>query len=1023
MRGLSFGDFPLSWLFSRASARRIAIPALVAVLGSLALPASAIAAPTPPPSPSPSPKIAEEPDGLKLTHLGALNTSDGHLGKINSKGQVAGYVQNPETGKANAVLFSAGSTVNIHAALGNPDRGSQAVEVNDDGTVIGRVASQGGVPYADTFVYKDGKTTRLGLLYGSGINNRGQITGYEWIRDPDGSILNLAAFAGQDIEAYSLNESGEVVGMADMDPEKDVDKFRAFRTEPGKPLNPIKDRLNFVGETIATDVNDNGQVAGAGTDANDVHRPLIWDEGGDATVMKTPADRGGTVNAINNAGVGVGMMKAADDAPRAALYQNGQGIDLTDLVRAAGYDVTLRHATGINDRGQIAVVGRWGKQTTWDHAFLLDLGVRPVIGSLTIETQRYPSTEWNPVPDGAGSTVEGNKVRVVAQVTNPSDFLMQAEVGLVDDITGRSLISGRQVVELEPHKTVTVREEWDTNGWAWERGPKPQSDRTVSAKLYHGGRLVDSAIEPIVVLPKPVVAVHGWRSDAEDSWGTYNEMMKRLGHPQGHVWAVGDDQAEGRMDTGEPWNPLDETYSIRQNADELAIYVEDVRKKTGAFHVNMVAHSMGGLIARQYIQTQMPMTTGVRPAVSRLIGLGIPNGGSPCADRIVEEAITKELTPWYPSVIELTTDYLDGDDEQPRSGFNDRITNLKHVLASNLVGTDLPVICTSEKYPLPSLGDGVVPWWSALNLLLTPGWDDHHPLPYAWHSSMTSSENVFKEYVLPRLAYSVPFSNGTNGELTATGEKGTAPTGAAAPTDEGAEQNVSLSTFDGPTATVEPGQTAKVPLQVPQGLAFGVTGVLLPETVGLALRDPSGKVTTSYAAGSDAAKQLFQGLSVTGQQAGAWTLEITNTAAQAVKADLAAWVTGNPVKVAAKAEVAQDGRVTVTATVTDDGQPVTGVPVKAWLVGIESKPDRVAMTLNDDGNSGDGAAGDGVYGARTEALPGDRYYVVVKTETAKGLRTDRELVAKPDTREFELTLSAGPGGSVSASPAQEKYRA
>ncbi|MBB2913148.1 putative repeat protein (TIGR01451 family) [Streptosporangium becharense] len=860
------------------------------------------------------------------------------------------------------------------------------------------------------------------------MNDKGQMTGGNWIRDAGASTLLLGkqppgTETGQ-ITAKALNNSGSAVGIIN----RGGNSFDAFRSTPGQPLAFPRDSLvyesgDFESHHVqALDINDNGETAGFALSEAGGEIAVIWDEDGEAHRQHT--DFGGRVSAINNAGVGVGVHLAANGAPRAALYVDNQAVDLTDLARAAGYDVTLRYATGINDRGEIAVIGRLGKQTIWDQAYLIDLGTRPVIDALTVETQRYPSTEWTSVPDGAGRTVEGNKVRVTTRVTNPSGFPLTAEVRLVDGVSGRSIVKGAQILELDPHETVTAREIWDTTDWAWEKIAKPQSDRAVVAKLYYGGTPVDDETEGIVITPKPVVAVHGFRSDAEDTFGEFDEMMKELGHPEGHVFAVGDGQAEGRMDTGEKWNPLHESYRVWQNVDELATYIEGVRKKTGAFYVNVVAHSMGGLITRQYVQTKMPSTPDHKPAVTRLIGMGVPNAGSPCADMLVEKAIIERLSPWYPAVIELTTDWMIGEEEK-RNGFNDRITNLRGVRASNLVGVKLPVPCTTMMDPFPHLGDTVVPWWSAL--LPLPGWDDHHSAVMP-HSFMTFSEDMFKEYVLPRLAsltFGAPDPDpvpGLTGERSAA--KPDRKAGATVPAADGAGQENSLSVFAGPAATVEPGQTAKLPLQVPQGLAFGVTGVL-PETVGLALRDPSGKVTASYTAGSDQAKQPFQGLSATDPQAGAWTLEVTNTAAQAVKADLAAWVTGNPVKVAAETEAADDGRVTVKAAVTDGGQPVTGATVQAWLVGVEQASARVELTLNDDGASGDGAAGDGVYGARTDALADDRYYLVTKADTAKGLRTDRGIVevAKPDTREFELKLSATPGGSVTASPAQDKYRA
>ncbi|MDP9867943.1 MULTISPECIES: PKD domain-containing protein [Streptosporangium] len=992
-------------LFNRASARRIAHPLIAVVLGSLATPLPVLAA-------SQDATTASTARPIELMHLADMNTSDGKLGKINNKGQIVGQVPNPDSPLGRypkTVLFSreADPFTDLHAIIGGDYLVSSPRDINNEGAVI--------VGTSDTsasFLVKNGTATRLPWdPAGTAINDRGQIAGSMGVWSPDGSILKLQAFKHQYMEPSAMTNGGTVVGFADIDSGPLID-WRAFRTRPGEPLNLSRDLLIFGNaETRAMDVNDHDEVAGyvdrAGPDIEDI--PVIWDEEGEAQEQDVP--HGGRVYAINNDGVGVGVMFDAHAAPRAAMYVNGVATDLTNLVRAAGKDVYLKYASGINDLGQIAVVGRYGTSVA-DHVFLLDLGVdAPRLESFTLETQRYPSTDWRPVPDIGGSTVEGNKVRISMTVRNHSTtHPVRGYIRLADNKSKKPIVTGEIQVDLAPGQTKTIREIWDTTGWAWDNKSDPLSDRGPGAILYVAGNPVDGLANRISIVPKPVVAVHGFRSDAQDTWGEFDEIMKELGHPDGNVFAVGDGQAEGRMDTGEKWNPLHESYTMAQNVDELATYIEDVRKKTGAFHINLVAHSMGTLISRQYIQERMPSTPDNKPAVTRLIAMGAPNAGSPCADMVVERSITEELSPWFPAVIENTTEWVNGDGEH--KGFNGRITNLKGVRASNLVGDSWLVPCTTANYPLPFMGDGVVPWWSALHLL--PGWGDH-PITSTLHSYMTFSDDDFVRYVRPRLVSLVvgaPPVTGLTDKQAVQDEKTAAVTGG------------SLSMFGAPTVSVEPGKTASVPLQVPRGSAFGVTGVL-PETVGLSLRDPSGKVAASYAAGSDAAKQQYQGLSVADPQEGAWTLEVTSTAAQAVRADLTAWVTGNPVQVVAKAAAAEDGRVMVTAKVTDDGQPVTGAPVRAWLAGVEHRQTLLAVTLKDDGASDDGAAGDGVYGARTDVLADDQYYVVAKAETAKGVRTDRDVVevAKPDLREFALTLSAGPGGSVAAAPAREAYRA
>ncbi|MBB5822870.1 putative repeat protein (TIGR01451 family) [Streptosporangium becharense] len=973
------------------------------VVGSLAPPTSAIAAS----APAPSQKSAEEPPELQLTHLGALNTPDGNLGKINSKGQVAGYVWNAGTGVNNAVLFSGGSSVDIHAALGNPGRGSIAEDVSDDGTVVGRVAAQGGEPYADTFIYKDGKATRLGLLYGTSINNRGQVAGFGWIRDPDGSILRLEAFPDQFIDAYALNESGSVVGIADMDPDPATKKLRAFRTEPNETINLSRDFLSgdaTYQETQAFDVNNRNQVAGYVKKADGGEIPAIWEDNDELHLQNTP--HGGIVYAINDADVGAGVMFAADGARRAALYVGGKGIDLTDMVRAAGHDVTLRGATGINDLGQIAVVGRYGN-TTGDHAFLLDLKLgKPRIESFDLETRLYPSTNWVPVPEKG--TVEGNKVRATVTLHNPNVIPVYRTLEVVEDGTGKVVRNGRFGLTIPAGETVTKQVAWDTEGLAWRNG-EPYSNRSVTARVLNGVQDESKDTKPIVIRPMPVALVHGWRSGAH-TWGKYETFLKAA-HPLLRGSAI------STFVTGFNEAPQTMTYPLPLNASMLGEAVEYMRQFENAWRVNIVAHSMGGTISREYIARGMGQVED-KPVVNQLIEMGTPNQGSPCADMIVQWANGANVgVPWYPATWENTTEFM-------QEEFNPKTKNLKGVRVSNLVGNGYPLLCGTnvkgkpvpEPPGTPVDSDLFVPTWSARGDLTDT------PTMKIRHTSMTGSQEAFNDYVKPRLASLLAGGSedvpGLRGTAPTTGDKKakTKATAAAA----GAGDADSMFAF--PEVTVEAGKTAIVPLDVPQGTAFGVIAAL-PETVGLLLRDPAGQPAAQYAAGSEEAKEVVQGLNVAAPQAGAWKLEITNTGAEPVQAALAAWVAGNPVTVTATTAVAEDGKATVTAAVVDGEQPVTGVPVRATLTLGDGT--RKELTLKDDGNSGDGATDDGTYGVVTDELADGAYPVTVLAETAKGVRTTLAAVkvAKPDTREFELTLSAGPGGSVSASPAQEKYRA
>jgi len=113
------------------------------------------------------------------------------------------------------------------------------------------------------------------------------------------------------------------------------------------------------------------------------------------------------------------------------------------------------------------------------------------------------------------------------------------------------------------------------------------------------------------------------------------------------VWAwVGDGQAPGVLDTGRLSDLPHRTKTIAENAAVLRDYIAGVKRLTGATEVDLVAHSLGGLIARYYLDRLMPERD-----VARLIMLGTPNGGSDCA------SLPAALGFSAPATLELRPDY------------------------------------------------------------------------------------------------------------------------------------------------------------------------------------------------------------------------------------------------------------------------------------------------------------------------------------------------------------------------------
>ena len=117
------------------------------------------------------------------------------------------------------------------------------------------------------------------------------------------------------------------------------------------------------------------------------------------------------------------------------------------------------------------------------------------------------------------------------------------------------------------------------DGWAWEAGERV-SMRKVLTQVSGDSPLTAEAEIPVA--SRPLVLVHGLNSD-HTSWIRWIE-------PDGYLQEVGlpgyaiDDEQFGtrRMNTGDPKKPLTATFSIAENAQVLADYIEAVRANTGA---------------------------------------------------------------------------------------------------------------------------------------------------------------------------------------------------------------------------------------------------------------------------------------------------------------------------------------------------------------------------------------------------------------------------------------------------------
>ncbi|OXS34211.1 esterase/lipase family protein [Streptomyces sp. XY006] len=95
------------------------------------------------------------------------------------------------------------------------------------------------------------------------------------------------------------------------------------------------------------------------------------------------------------------------------------------------------------------------------------------------------------------------------------------------------------------------------------------------------------------------------------------------------------------------YSPL--TCDIRAAAELLGRHIEEICERTGAQRVDVVGHSLGGLIARYYVQR-----LGGDTRVRTLVTLGTPHSGTRVAPLANAHPIVRQMRPGSPVLEELT---------------------------------------------------------------------------------------------------------------------------------------------------------------------------------------------------------------------------------------------------------------------------------------------------------------------------------------------------------------------------------
>ncbi len=311
--------------------------------------------------------------------------------------------------------------------------------------------------------------------------------------------------------------------------------------------------------------------------------------------------------------------------------------------------------------------------------------------------------------------VDGNQI--VLRLTLANAATAQTDVnftlpGIPTPMAACGFLAGQRTCDTAPVSTL---------GWRWNADGNAQRQRQIEARASDGF-IAFSA--PIVVSPRPVVMAHGFNS----SWETWSTYLGAQGFlvPLGIAgFAVGDGQMPGVMDTGKMTRPMSRTNTIAQNAAELGRTIAAVRQATGAEKVDLIVHSMGGMISRYYIDRIMP-----EKDVAQLIILGTPMAGTACA------VLPASLGVLLPATLEIQPSYMTG-------VFNRQITRRNGVVFHALAGTR---IVQSVQSPCTDVPSDLIVSSASVRALDMPVQE-----MALLHTDLTTSREVFDGYVAPLL--------------------------------------------------------------------------------------------------------------------------------------------------------------------------------------------------------------------------------------------------------------------------------
>ncbi len=593
--------------------------------------------------------------------------------------------------------------------------------------------------------------------------------------------------------------------------------------------------------------------------------------------------------------------------------------------------------------------------------------------------------------DTTTGTVEGNQLTATVRLEYSDQVSNDGSLEIVDTLSGAVLAS--KWLTLNGSGSLNETLPFDSQGLAWDNNLQPKRTRSIQAYFVpdYTTSGATSATWTFSIVSRPAILVHGWNSN-ESTWKSYlDSYLPSIG-----VYGFATDTMDTRG-----WR----TNTIEQNAGLLRNYITSVRGQWEAEQVDIIAHSMGGLISRRLIQSYMRISD--RPEVRQLIMLGTPNAGSRTAEALLNGSLripfltTLVRTGWtQPAIKELTPSYL-----STWNRYNNDHRNVPfYVVAGNFR-------CASkDNFVEPYPNDGVVSRTSAFGIPLDGGWTypgSNSASCYALHTELQGSgaggAQIFNTYVKPLLLGrmpTVPREVTMAHVMNAASETSTATNGDPQSVYE--ELNA-LQYTEVQTAALQPGghlELSRV-LGTRENTTFIVVG--LPEQMTVKIRDPEGRIFTPASTDPNVKYGSMGGdlmplttYSVTNAAAGTWTtiVEATSQTPAGGTSVAAFGAFESDLRLSTAVSMSEPKLhqpLELAVRLTSHGNPITGATVEANLV-MGTGALSVVM-LKDDGRNGDGAPNDGVYGYRfTPNRPGVYSAAITAEGHYNGTTFDRSAV-------------------------------